>query len=47
MADLKIRVFKLGTDKPKTTITIPGSVLEGRLGFVSKTCGGTARAKRN
>ena len=28
MADLKIRVFKLGTDKPKTTITIPGSVLK-------------------
>lgn len=28
MADLKIRVFKIGTDRPKTTITIPGSVLQ-------------------
>lgn len=28
MADLKIRVFKIGTDQPKTTITIPGSVLQ-------------------
>jgi len=28
MADLKIRVFKLGADQPKTTITIPGSVLK-------------------
>ena len=28
MADLKIRVFKSGEEKPETTVTIPGNVLK-------------------
>ncbi len=28
MTDLKIRVFMVGEAQPKTTVTIPGSVLE-------------------
>ena len=28
MADLKIRVFKNGEEKPETTVTIPGNVLK-------------------
>lgn len=27
MADLKIRIYKAGAEKPKTTVTIPGSVM--------------------
>jgi hypothetical protein len=27
MADIKIRVFKSGEAKPKTTVTIPGNIL--------------------
>ena len=28
MADLKIRVFKVGEPQPKTTVTIPGGILK-------------------
>jgi len=28
MADLKVRVFKDGSDNPATTVTIPGSILK-------------------
>jgi len=28
MANLKIRIFKVGEEKPETTVTIPGGVLQ-------------------
>ena len=36
MADLKIRVFKGGSDEPDTTVTIPGGILKVASSLVPK-----------
>ena len=36
MADLKIRVYKSGSDEPDTTVTIPGGILKVASALVPK-----------
>ncbi|MCG6976738.1 MAG: hypothetical protein LJE56_10130 [Acidiferrobacterales bacterium] len=36
MADLKIRVFKSGSDEPETTVTIPGGILKVASALIPK-----------
>lgn len=45
MADLKIRVFKIGEAKPKTTVTIPGGVLKVASKLIPKPAAAALREK--
>jgi len=36
MADLKIRVFKVGAAQPETTVTIPGGILKVAANLIPK-----------
>jgi len=36
MADLKIRVFKIGEAQPETTVTIPGGILKLAANLIPK-----------
>jgi hypothetical protein len=45
MADLKIRVFKDGETTPKTTVTIPGSVLKVASRLIPKQTAAALREK--
>jgi F0F1-type ATP synthase epsilon subunit len=45
MADLKIRVFKIGEAQPETTVTIPGGILKLTANLIPKQAADALRAK--
>lgn len=45
MADLKIRIFKGGGSEPKTTVTIPGSILDVAYKLIPKGAADALREK--
>ncbi len=45
MADLKIRVFKIGDAQPQTTVTIPGGILKLAANLIPKPATAALRDK--
>lgn len=45
MADLKIRVFKVGEAQPETTVTIPGGILKVAGNLIPKQAAAALRDK--
>jgi hypothetical protein len=45
MADLKIRVFKIGETQPETTVTIPGGILKIAANLIPKQAATALRDK--
>ncbi len=45
MADLKIRVFKVGEAQPETTVTIPGGILKVATNLIPKQAAAALRDK--